>query len=123
MKRLLDVVLAGFLLLLLSPLLAAVAVAVRRDVGSPVLFRQVRPGLRGRPFTLYKFRTMRGAATGEFSGASDEQRLTRFGAWLRRFDGRRHVDRSGPFEGQRQRHAGTDGERMREVDEHHVVTT
>lgn len=83
MKRLLDVVLAGFLLLLLSPLLAAVAVAVRRDVGSPVLFRQVRPGLRGRPFTLYKFRTMRGAATGEFSGASDEQRLTRFGAWLR----------------------------------------
>jgi lipopolysaccharide/colanic/teichoic acid biosynthesis glycosyltransferase len=83
MKRLLDVVISAVLLLVLSPLLAAVAIAVWRDVGSPVLFRQVRPGLHGRPFTLFKFRTMRGAATGEFSGATDEQRLTRFGAWLR----------------------------------------
>lgn len=83
MKRLFDVVFSGLLLLLLAPVLAIVAIAVRGDVGSPVLFRQVRPGLKGRPFTLYKFRTMRGAATGEFSDASDEQRLTRFGAWLR----------------------------------------
>jgi sugar transferase EpsL len=83
MKRAFDLFVSAVALVLLSPLVAIVALGVRADVGAPVLFRQLRPGLKGQPFTLYKFRTMRGAGTGEFSGATDEQRLTRFGAWLR----------------------------------------
>jgi lipopolysaccharide/colanic/teichoic acid biosynthesis glycosyltransferase len=83
MKRLIDFCAALVLLVLLSPVIAIVAFRVRLDVGAPVLFRQERPGLKGRPFTLYKFRTMRGAHSGEFSGGTDEQRLTSFGRWLR----------------------------------------
>ena len=82
-KRALDVAGAGILLVALSPLMAAVAVAVRVALGSPVLFRQTRPGLGGRPFTCYKFRTMLppGGAAG---GSSDARRLTPFGTFLRR---------------------------------------
>lgn len=60
-----------------------VAVLVRLFLGAPVLFRQARPGLRGQPFTIYKFRTM--ADRRDASGAllPDDQRLTRFGRWLR----------------------------------------
>lgn len=76
-KRAVDVVFGGVTLLILAPLLAVVSVAVYTLLGSPVLFRQSRPGLHGRPFTLVKFRTMR---DGE---ASDAERLTRFGRWLR----------------------------------------
>lgn len=83
MKRLIDIIAALVLLLLLSPIIAIVAIGVWRDVGAPVLFRQVRPGLRQRPFTVYKFRTMRGAHAGEPSADSDQHRLTRFGRWLR----------------------------------------
>ena len=57
-KRTIDVVVAGVGLLLCSPLLAVIALAVRVRMGSPVLFRQTRPGLHGRPFELLKFRTM-----------------------------------------------------------------
>ena len=83
MKRALDAIMSLILLALLSPVLAIAAVGVFLDVGAPILFRQVRPGLRGEPFTIYKFRTMRGAHGGEPSTAGDEQRLTRFGRWLR----------------------------------------
>jgi lipopolysaccharide/colanic/teichoic acid biosynthesis glycosyltransferase len=83
MKRLIDVIASLVLLILLSPVMLVLAIGVRMDVGSPVLFRQVRPGLRGRPFTLCKFRTMRGAATGEAGVHTDAERLTRFGQWLR----------------------------------------
>lgn len=83
MKRLIDVAVSLVLLVLLSPLMLVVAIGVRRDVGAPVLFRQERPGLRGLPFTLYKFRTMRGPHAGEFSGDDDAQRLTAFGRRLR----------------------------------------
>lgn len=83
MKRLMDLVIAVPLALLLAPVMAVVAIAVWFDVGFPVLFRQVRPGLHGAPFTLVKFRTMRGAATGEPPTSGDHQRLTRFGRWLR----------------------------------------
>lgn len=82
MKRLIDIVLALVLLVVLAPVIALLAVAVRLDVGSPVLFRQVRPGLHGRPFTLMKFRTMRGSPDAE-SRPNDEQRLTPFGQFLR----------------------------------------
>ena len=82
MKRALDVVIAGMGLVLLSPLLAGLAVTVRLALGRPVLFRQTRPGLHGKPFTLYKFRTMRPPADGSPSG-DDGERLTRVGAFLR----------------------------------------
>ena len=82
-KRALDVVGAAAGLVVLSPLLAAVAVAVRRNLGSPVLFRQVRPGLHGRPFTILKFRTMRDPRPGEVWYLTNEQRLTPLGRFLR----------------------------------------
>lgn len=83
MKRALDVLLAGAGLLALSPLLALLALAVRVGLGSPVLFRQQRPGLRGRPFTLYKFRTMRDARDASGAALPDAARLGRFGRLLR----------------------------------------
>lgn len=83
MKRLVDIVASLAMLVLLSPVIAAVAIAVRLDLGAPVLFRQVRPGLKGSPFTLYKFRTMRGPHSGEPGSDQDAQRLTAFGRRLR----------------------------------------
>ncbi len=59
LKRGMDVAGAGLALLLFSPLLAVIAVGVRRSMGKPVLFRQTRPGLGGKPFEMVKFRTMR----------------------------------------------------------------
>lgn len=79
MKRAFDVCVAALGLVLLSPVLAVIALLVRRTLGSPVLFRQQRPGLGGRPFTLYKFRTMREAGP----GVSEAERLTRLGRLLR----------------------------------------
>jgi lipopolysaccharide/colanic/teichoic acid biosynthesis glycosyltransferase len=83
-KRLLDVVVAAAGLLLLSPLLLLIAVLIRVNLGSPVLFRQQRPGLYGRPFLLVKFRTMRDACGSDGKLLPDEQRLTAFGHLLRR---------------------------------------
>lgn len=82
-KRVLDLALAGPGFLLALPLLAVLALLTRVFVGSPVLFRQTRPGLRGAPFTLFKFRTMRDVPGLDRSPLSDEQRLTRFGRILR----------------------------------------
>ena len=83
-KRAFDLLLGGLLLVLLLPLLALLAVLVRLLIGSPVLFRQRRPGLGEQPFTLYKFRTMTGARDASGALLPDEQRLTRFGALLRK---------------------------------------
>jgi sugar transferase EpsL len=83
-KRFLDLVVAGAVLVVLSPVVLLVALLVRATLGSPVLFRQRRPGLHGRPFTLYKFRTMRDARGPDGSPLSDPQRLTRLGRFLRR---------------------------------------
>jgi lipopolysaccharide/colanic/teichoic acid biosynthesis glycosyltransferase len=82
-KRAIDVVGAGLGLVLLSPVLAACAIAVRVSLGPPVLFRQVRPGLHGLPFTILKFRTMRPPRSGEVWFLTNEQRLTRIGRLLR----------------------------------------
>ena len=82
MKRLVDVTVAGLGLLLLAPLLFALAVVVRTTLGKPVLFRQTRPGLHGRPFMLYKFRTMRQGVDSQRE-LPDAERLTRLGAFLR----------------------------------------
>jgi lipopolysaccharide/colanic/teichoic acid biosynthesis glycosyltransferase len=82
-KRVLDLLGAGALLLVVSPILLMAVIGVRVGVGSPVLFRQPRAGLRGRPFELYKFRTMVEARDAEGQSLSDADRLTAFGRFLR----------------------------------------
>lgn len=83
-KRLLDLALALPALLLTGPLVAALALLVRARLGSPVLFRQERPGLGGRPFTLLKLRTMREVRGADGRPLPDAERLTPLGRWLRR---------------------------------------
>lgn len=83
-KRALDLVLVVPGIVLLSPLLAALALLVGLRIGRPVLFRQRRPGLHGRPFTLLKFRTMTDARDAQGNLLRDRDRLTRLGRSLRR---------------------------------------
>lgn len=82
-KRLFDVAVSTLLLVMLSPVFLIIAVLVRVTMGPGVLFRQVRPGLYGKPFTMYKFRTMIDARDAEGKPLPDEQRLTAFGRFLR----------------------------------------
>jgi sugar transferase EpsL len=82
-KRVLDRTAAALLLVVASPLLAVIAVLVRARLGRPVLFRQPRPGLHGRPFTLLKFRTMTDARDRDGVLLPDADRLTRLGRALR----------------------------------------
>ena len=82
-KRLFDLTAASLGLILLSPVLLLLALLVRLFHGTPVLFRQMRPGYRGRPFPLYKFRTMTDERGGTGELLPDEARLTRFGRFLR----------------------------------------
>ena len=82
-KRALDVVASASALLVLAPVMAVTAGAVRLSMGSPVLFRQRRPGLHGAPFELVKLRTMRALRPGEDLVATDGSRLTRVGRFLR----------------------------------------
>jgi lipopolysaccharide/colanic/teichoic acid biosynthesis glycosyltransferase len=83
-KRIFDLLAAAILLVLLAPLMAVVAVCVRLALGSPVLFRQSRPGWNGRAFPLLKFRTMRSAFDASGRPLPDGERLTGFGKVLRR---------------------------------------
>jgi len=82
-KRLLDLAGATAALIVTAPLQLGVAVAVRNQLGSPVLFKQQRPGLNGHPFTLLKFRTMRTSVAHIKLDQSDAARLTPLGRWLR----------------------------------------
>ena len=84
LKRTFDFMTALLAIIVLSPLIAVLALLVRLFLGSPILFSQTRPGLHGQPFTVYKFRSMTDEknATGEL--LPDEIRLTRFGLFLRR---------------------------------------
>lgn len=82
-KRLFDVVAGSLILLLSLPLMLVVAVLVRVQLGSPVLFRQQRPGRDGQTFTMLKFRTMTDERDAAGALLSDEVRLTRFGQFLR----------------------------------------
>jgi sugar transferase EpsL len=82
-RRLIDVVGAGFLTVLLSPVLAGLAAAIRFTMGSPVFFRQLRPGYKGQPFEVVKFRTMKDAVDGAGNPLPDEERLTRLGIFMR----------------------------------------
>ena len=82
-KRAIDVLGATAGLAALGPVLLLVALAIWSRLGAPVLFRQVRPGLHGRPFELLKFRTMTGARDAAGELRPDGERLTRLGSWLR----------------------------------------
>ncbi|MFR8034953.1 MAG: sugar transferase [Lachnospiraceae bacterium] len=83
LKRPLDVIGAGVGLLVLAPVLVGIGLLVRVKLGSPVIFAQRRPGLHGRVFTLYKFRTMTEARDKDGALLPDEERMTPFGRWLR----------------------------------------
>jgi lipopolysaccharide/colanic/teichoic acid biosynthesis glycosyltransferase len=82
-KRLIDILASLVGLILLSPLLAAVALAIRLRLGRPIMFRQQRPGYRQRPFTVVKFRTMREAYTPDGRPLPDAERLLPLGQFLR----------------------------------------
>ncbi|MBJ9975658.1 sugar transferase [Pseudomonas sp. S75] len=82
-KRLFDVVASACALLLLSPVIGLVAWKVRKNLGAPVLFRQQRPGLHGKPFEMVKFRTMRDAVDAQGNVLPDAERMTPFGSFLR----------------------------------------
>jgi lipopolysaccharide/colanic/teichoic acid biosynthesis glycosyltransferase len=84
LKRAIDVTGASIALVVLSPLLAVVALLVRLRMGSPVLFRQTRPGRGGRPFVMTKFRTMTDRRGPDGELLPDAERLTALGRWLRR---------------------------------------
>lgn len=82
-KRGIDIVGALLALILLSPLLAWIAIAIVVTMGRPIFFRQQRPGLHGQPFTILKFRSMRAARPGEVWYLTDDARITRLGRFLR----------------------------------------
>lgn len=82
-KRGFDLVAAALALVLLSPAIAVVAWQIRRKLGSPVFFRQSRPGLHGKPFQMIKFRTMRDAVDAHGALLPDAERITPFGGFLR----------------------------------------
>jgi sugar transferase EpsL len=83
-KRVTDIFLAGSALLISAPLMAAIALATRLSMGRPILFRQMRPGYRGEPFKLLKFRTMTAARDARGCYLPDAERLTPIGSLLRR---------------------------------------
>ena len=82
-KRAVDLVISIMALFLFSPILLIVAILVRKNLGSPVLFRQVRPGMSDRSFNMLKFRSMNNAKDQDGSLLPDAQRLPRFGQLLR----------------------------------------
>ncbi|MEQ1932361.1 MAG: sugar transferase [Fimbriimonadaceae bacterium] len=83
MKRIFDIIVSLFALILLSPLLVILSIVVLIKHGSPVVFRQIRPGLNGKPFKMIKFRTMTNQRDANGELLPDDQRLTRFGKLLR----------------------------------------
>lgn len=83
MKRLADLVIAGCAMVLLSPVIGLLSLLVRVFLGSPVFFKQIRPGLRGEPFELVKFRTMTDRSDQNGDLLLDAERLTNFGTFLR----------------------------------------
>lgn len=84
LKTTADYILAIILLAVLSPVMLLLALSIWLFIGSPILFKQTRPGLNGKIFTIYKFRTMLDASVGDDDCLSDEQRMLTFGSFLRR---------------------------------------
>ena len=85
MKRLFDIIFSLLFLLIFSPLLIIIALSLKVIYGSPIIFKQQRPGLNGRPFLFYKFRTMRNLKDSIGCLLPDEDRLSSFGKFLRKF--------------------------------------
>ncbi|MBP1949061.1 sugar transferase [Virgibacillus litoralis] len=85
MKRLLDSVMSIMIVTLFSPLIIVLAVVIRIRMGKPILFKQKRPGLNGKPFYLYKFRTMTNVFYHNSKQLSDDVRLTPLGKFLRKY--------------------------------------
>ncbi|MDW8052860.1 MAG: sugar transferase, partial [Armatimonadota bacterium] len=83
LKRGVDIIGSSLLLFILLPLMLVLALLVWRKMGRPILFRQTRPGLHGKPFVIYKFRTMTDARDAQGNPLPDSERLTPFGKWLR----------------------------------------
>lgn len=83
MKRALDILGAAIGLIVFSPILIAISLMIRREMGSPVLFSQTRPGHNGKPFQMIKFRTMRDAIDADGRPLPDAERLTKLGQFLR----------------------------------------
>ncbi|WP_350560623.1 sugar transferase [Psychrobacter sp. CAL346-MNA-CIBAN-0220] len=83
LKRIFDITAAATALVILSPVYVVVAYKVKKNLGSPVLFRQTRPGLNGKPFEMIKFRSMKDATDNEGNLLSESERLTSFGQNLR----------------------------------------
>jgi len=83
LKRFFDIIASALGLIILSPIIAIVAWQIKRKLGSPVLFRQTRPGKDGKPFEMIKFRTMRDAVDANGNPLPDEERMTPFGSFLR----------------------------------------
>lgn len=82
-KRLIDILASGLALIMLSPVIIVVAILVNSKLGSPIFFKQIRPGLGGKPFKMVKFRTMLDAVDSQGNPLPDEVRLTDFGKFLR----------------------------------------
>jgi len=82
-KRIFDLLLSSLALILLSPVMLLVSILIAIRLGFPILFRQSRPGYLGKVFTIYKFRTMKNATDSEGNVLPDEQRLNKFGKFLR----------------------------------------
>ncbi len=82
-KRIFDLAFALIALVILSPVFLLIAILVRILIGTPILFKQQRPGYKGRPFFIYKFRSMTNRLTRDGSLLPDAERLTRFGSFLR----------------------------------------
>ena len=83
LKRFIDVIAAFLGIIFLSPVLLIVTLLVRSQLGKPVIFKQQRPGLNGKPFNMMKFRTMTNEVDGKGNLLSNEQRMTTFGKFLR----------------------------------------
>lgn len=83
MKRTIDLLIAVLMVIVLSPLVIIIIILVRFNLGSPVLFQQRRPGLHGKTFVLYKFRTMLDTVDSQGLSLPDQKRLTKFGRFLR----------------------------------------
>lgn len=81
--RLFDILLSIFLLALLSPLILFIIFLVKYNLGSPIFFKQSRPGIKGKPFLLYKFRTMKNINNSDGDHLPDDNRLGPFGKFLR----------------------------------------
>ncbi|KQZ78522.1 MULTISPECIES: sugar transferase [unclassified Pseudomonas] len=82
-KRFFDITASLLALIILAPVMAIVAWNIRQKLGSPVLFKQIRPGYGGKPFEMVKFRTMRDAFDAQGNPLADAERMTPFGSFLR----------------------------------------